>query len=88
MFLGHLYFKFLYFWLLLQICLVLALLMSFVVAVLMFSWPAALAAASEAHIVKQFSLPGNLSNSFSELQIKRHCPLAYMFVADLPAVFF
>ena len=78
MFLGHLYFKFLYFWLLLQICLVLALLMSFVVAVLMFSWPAALAAASEAHIVKQFSLPRNLSNSLSELHIERHCPSAYM----------
>ena len=76
--LDHLYFKFLYFWLLLQICLVLALLMSFVVAVLMFSWPAALAAASEAHIVKQFSLPRNLSNSLSGLHIEKHCPSAYM----------
>ena len=53
--------------------------MSFVVAVLMFSWPAALAAASEAHIVKQFSLPRNLSNSLSEPHIERHCPSAYMF---------
>ena len=81
MFLGHVYFRFLFsFWLLLQICLVLALLMSFVVAVLKFSWPgpAALAAASEAHIVKQFSLPRNLSNSLSGLHIERHCPSAYM----------
>lgn len=49
---------------------------------------AALAAASEAHIVKQFSLPRNLSNSLSGLHIEKHCPSAYMFVADLPAVFF
>ena len=56
-----------------------ALLMSFVVAVLMFSWPAALAAVSKAHIVKQFSLPRNLSNSLSEPHIERHCPSAYMF---------
>ena len=77
MFLDHLYFRFLYFFCL-QICLVPALLMSIVVAVLMFSWPAALAAASEAHIVKQFSLPRNLSNSLGELHIERHCPSAYM----------
>ena len=92
LFLGHLYFKFLYFWLLLQIGLVMALPMSFVVAVLMFSWPAALAAASEAHIVKQFSLPRNLSNSLSGLHIERHCPSAYMWrlcatVPDLKSLF-
>ena len=58
--------------------------MSFVVAFLMFSWPAALAAASEAHIVKQFSLPRNLSNSLSGLHIERHCPSAYMFDVYVP----
>ena len=90
MFLGHLYFRFLYFFCL-QICLVLALLMSFVVAVLMFSWPAALAAASEAHIVKQFSLPRILSNSLSGLHIEKHCPSAYMWQSaaepDLKSLF-